>query len=133
MNLVKTYIDRDRFSGIGLFAKEFIPKGTLMWELMEPFDRVILTSDIKNLYSSKCAYSLQQYIERYAYEMNGKYCICGDDARFSNHSMNPNTITQWDKQWAKQDIQPGDEIFTNYFDINDNLSEEEIKEFNSYL
>lgn len=132
MNLVKTYIDKDTFGGIGLFAKEFIPAGKLMWELQEPFDRVVSTSDIKLLYRDNCADSLKEYIERYAYEMNGKYCICGDDARFSNHSFKPNTISQWDKQWAKVDIQPGDQIFTNYLDINDNLSPAEIDEINSY-
>ncbi len=133
MNLVKTYLDKDKFGGIGLFAKELILKGTLMWEIHEPFDIVLRTAEVKRLYKDTSNNSeFKTYIERYAFEMNGYYCICGDDARFSNHSLNANTTSYWDRQYAKNDILPGEEIFTNYFEINDNLSEEEIKELNSY-
>jgi len=32
MFLVKTYLDKSKIRGIGLFADEFIPKGTLIWK-----------------------------------------------------------------------------------------------------
>lgn len=40
MNLVKTYIASSKIQGIGLFAGEFIPKGTKMWVLNQEFDMV---------------------------------------------------------------------------------------------
>lgn len=135
MNLVKTYIDKDKFGGMGLFAAEFIPKGKLIWELIEPFDLVLdkrVFDSIKDNLHQWYAIPLKDHILRYCYELNKKVVFCGDDARFANHSISPNTISEFSKQWAKQDIQIGDEIFCNYFEINDTFSEEEFNELKSY-
>jgi SET domain-containing protein len=126
MNLVKTYLDKDNFGGIGLFAGEFIAKDTLIWELQEDFDKVINKEDFVNL---SIPMVQKKFFLRYAYEMNGKMVLCNDDARFANHSNEANTF---DKQFANKDIQKGEEIFCNYFEINDEFSEEEFNELKSF-
>ena len=40
MLLVKTYLDRSPIHGLGVFAAEFIRKGTRVWRFVESFDRV---------------------------------------------------------------------------------------------
>ena len=42
MLLVKTYLDKSLIHGVGVFADEFIKKGTLMWEF-NPLIDVVLT------------------------------------------------------------------------------------------
>ncbi len=41
MLLVKTKIGQSNISGIGVFADEFIPKGTVIWRYQEGFDQMI--------------------------------------------------------------------------------------------
>jgi SET domain-containing protein len=38
MLLVKTRLDRSQISGIGLYADEFIPKGTIIWRFTPGLD-----------------------------------------------------------------------------------------------
>lgn len=132
MNLVKTYLDKDQFGGIGLFAAEDIPKGTLMWELIEPFDMVFEKKYFDFLVGRIPEEMRKAYVDRYLYEQNGLVCICGDDARFSNHSRTPNTISTFYTQHALVDIKKGEEIFTNYADINDEFDESEFSELKSF-
>ena len=51
MNQIKTYIDRSGIEGIGLFAGEFIPKGTLIWK-PSGLDQVFSKEQLENLSQS---------------------------------------------------------------------------------
>lgn len=122
MNLIKTYIDKSKIQGIGLFAAEFIPKGKKIWEL-GPLD-IVYSIDEYN----KLIYSLPipaaHYLKRYCYLEGDKYVLCGDDGKYVNHSYDPNT----NGDTAIRDIQPGEEITCNYHDIcGSDWSEEEFK------
>ena len=70
MLLVKTKIQQSLIDGIGLFADEFIPKGTLVWQLDINFDRLISKNDYERMpiiqqdYLKKYGYSLKTYHER---------------------------------------------------------------------
>lgn len=132
MNLVKTYIDGSSIEGIGLFAAELIPKGTLIWRLIEPFDIILSKNDFEEQMKKLPIHLHDNYINRYLYEMNGKIVICGDDARFSNHSIFPNTKSTFDSQYAIMNIEKGDEILTNYKEINDNFDESEFDKLKSF-
>lgn len=135
MNLVKTYLDKSPIEGIGLFAAEFISKDTLIWQLIEPFDLVLdkrIWDSIKDNLHQWYAEPMSNYLLRYYYEKGGKCVFCGDDARFANHSNNANTRSIFDKQWAKRDIRKGEEIFCNYFEINDEFNESEFEILKSY-
>ena len=47
------------------------------------------------------------------------HLLCGDDARYTNHSGTPNTRCRDDHTYATRDIQPGEEITSDYaeFDV----------------
>lgn len=128
MNQIKTYIDRSNIEGIGLFAAEFIPKGTLIWKL-DGLDQVFSKEEIEkiNLKGIK-----DHYFKRYMFEMNEHYIFCSDDARFTNHSNNSNTISSQMFQYAKNNIQIGEEITCDYSEINDYFEESEFEELISY-
>ena len=117
MLIVKTQIKPSKIHGIGLFAAEFISKGTLIWKYQSYLDQTIDDSKFKLL--PKRA---QEFLLKYAsYNIGwGGHILCGDDARFTNHSSDPNTISN-DKfsTIAIRDIQIGEEITENYRTIDD--------------
>lgn len=90
MLYVKTKLGSSRIEGIGLFAGQFIPEGTLIWKFTEGFDLRIEKDDIYSIGSEPAR---EQFL-KYAYLnlRTMKYVLCFDDARFFNHSPTPNVI-----------------------------------------
>lgn len=120
---VRTKIAQSPIHGMGLYADEFIPKGTLIWTYDTHFDVSFTEYHMKDL--SEHAVRL---LQRYAYpdEAIGTYILCGDDARFINHSINPNTDEVLGVGTvARRDIQAGEEIVSNYAELG-------IKDFSMY-
>ncbi len=120
MLLVKTKIGPSKISGIGLFADQFIKKGTVIWKFQPGFD---LRVDKKAL--NKLSKPAKKQFLRYAYlnPDTHKYVLCFDDARFFNHSENPNCIDvpSDDKEGltvAARDIKKGEELTCNYKDFD---------------
>lgn len=128
MNLVKTTIKKSKIHGFGLFADEFIPKGTLIWSLQTPFDAIIKKEDFEFITdkASSMADAQKEYLKKYSYFKNGNYVFCGDDAKFANHSINANTISNFDIQYAKIDIKKGEEILCDYREICDDFDENNL-------
>ena len=118
---VKTRLDRSRVHGIGLFADEFIPEGTVIWEFHSSVDTKLTSEQIAQL-SLPC----QEQMRRYTYreKFSGKYVLCGDDARFFNHSADPNCIdidnAAEGLTIARRNIYPGEELTCDYalFDLD---------------
>jgi uncharacterized protein len=116
MLLVKTRLGLSKISGIGLYANTFIPKGTVIWRFTPTID---LSFNEVEYQLFKKEYDCER-IDNYVYrsKISGCYILCGDDARFINHSFEPNTIdTQDDIEGltiASRDIYPGEEITSNY-------------------
>jgi uncharacterized protein len=113
MLLVKTKIETSKIHGIGLFADEFIPKGTLVQKFAPGFDLIILESELQKLSEP----ARLQFL-KYAYKnKRGEYILCFDDTRFLNHSDNPNLISNDpgdEIDVAARDIQRGEELTVNY-------------------
>jgi|SRR3989344_5403230 len=122
--LVKTKIGPSKIHGIGLFADQFIPKGTLIWKFTPNFDQKISVKKINNFPKE-----LQDYLETYTWPSKepGKYCLVFDEAKFFNHSKFPNTISiPYENEeeiitLASRDIPPGEEITGNYKEYDDNF------------
>ena len=96
--------------GYGVFAKKFIPKGTIVYvrdelEVTIPHDSHLLNDDY---------YS--EILEKYSYVgSNGEYILSWDFGRFVNHSCEPNTIsTGYGFEIAIRNILAGEQITDDY-------------------
>jgi SET domain-containing protein len=117
MLLVKTTLAPSSIEGLGVFAAEGIQAGTVVWKFVPGVDLLLSDEQIARLPNI-----VAEVCERYAYRhgrMNN-YVLCGDDARFVNHSDDPNIMGIYppgDEQGmdiATRDIQEGEEITCDY-------------------
>jgi uncharacterized protein len=84
---VKTYLSMDSFKGIGLFAKEDIPKGKIVWVYDDITEKTYTKKEFKRLPAE-----FKEFLKEYAYFTGDKIILNIDNSRFFNHSNNPNTI-----------------------------------------
>jgi SET domain-containing protein len=125
MLLKKTRLGPSKISGMGLFADEFIPKGTVVWRFVENLDFRIDANALSALPET-----MQAPILKYGYlsHWSNKFVLCLDDARFCNHSEDPNIGEVYDSgeeenvDVALRDIHPGEEITCNYKVFDKGLS-----------
>jgi len=117
--LVKTEIRKSSIHGLGLFAEEFIPEGKAVWKFTPGFDVVMDVSFAESLRSH-----VKEYLDHYGYldKRLGKYILASDNARFINHSPDPNIFSDDSSDYygidtALRNIYPGDEITINYSTI----------------
>lgn len=96
--------------GSGVFATEFIPKGTLTYV------KDSLEIDLSPAQYVKHAKAMRDVIDKYSYiDENGHYLISWDNAKYINHNCDPNTIsTGYGFEIAIKDIYPGDELTDEY-------------------
>lgn len=129
--VVKTYLGVSPIpgAGIGCFAGQFIPVGTLIWKLNSAIDRMYTQGDIDRLSELE-----KEFVYKYSYKHHGLYWLCVDNARFFNHSSdNFNTLDPDDNTYitvARRDIQEGEEILSDY---NSFGNTEDDKKFNNLL
>ena len=127
MLLIKTKLGPSKVHGIGLFADQFIPQGTITWKYDPEFDIAFSKKQIHRI-----SQPARERFWEYAYfdkELN-KYVLCFDDLRFINHSSkNPNIISTPRKDIATRDIKKGEELLCNYNDYEkDYFKRREIDE-----
>jgi uncharacterized protein len=125
MLLVKTVLKPDIRGGIGLFAAEFIPAGTRVWTFHPLIDRVLSDEQLASLPPL-----VQESLRKKIYQnvVDGKivgWTLDGDEARFTNHSLQPNTRSRTPEipntdMFALVDIPAGEEITCNYRDFDPN-------------
>ena len=124
MLLVKTRLGVSSIHGIGLFADEFIPKGTVIWKYEPSVDLKLTFPQIEALPESS-----REQIQKYTYREHhsNMYVLCGDDARFFNHAPAianctdvQNGSLEGDLTLALRDIEPGEELTCDYakFDMD---------------
>lgn len=138
MMCVKTKIGPSTIHGTGLFADEFIPKGTIVWRFTPVFDQKFTREQIL---------SFPDLVQIYLYEYSWKskkshlYCSASDNGKYFNHSEKPNTISKHrDNEEevitvAARDISAGEELTSNYNDFetdpdDDNVLDEICTKFN---
>lgn len=116
MLLVKTTLKPSGVHGLGVFAAEFIPAGTRVWEYREGFDRRVSTDFVDALPSIAA-----RAIRHYSAYWGGGFVISADDARFLNHSETPNlrTYAEPDADVALRDIYPGEELLEDYREFDE--------------
>lgn len=124
MLLVKTKLGISKIpnAGIGLFADDYIKKGTIVWKLNTQFDRLISMSEFYNLDEIT-----QKFISTYGYTRKDYPFIifCFDNARFINHSFDGNLTPSTEVfgnmhiSIASKDIYQEEELTENYAVFDD--------------
>lgn len=117
MFTVKTFLGKSKINGLGSMADEFIPKGTIIWKFVENFDIKINDQEFKELPEIA-----QEFFLHFAYynKEEGGYILCGDNARYTNHSSDPNMKTlDLTSSIATKDIQKDEEITEDYYNFDE--------------
>jgi SET domain-containing protein len=117
MLLIETYIAESPGKEKGLFSKNFVPKGTTIWEFVEGFD-IKVHKHKYNLLSQV----QKDFIDMYFWKQDDYLYSSCDHSIFQNHSFTPNSIDN-DKggMMAAKDIYPNEEITTNYSQFDDDF------------
>jgi uncharacterized protein len=119
MLLIKTRIGPSTIknAGLGLFADQFIPKGTVTWRFMPGLDLIVPEDTLLQLSEASRAQFLNYcYVDKFTKH----FILCFDDERFINHSKNPNIIQTHATseiegfEIAVRDIQKGEELLCDY-------------------
>ena len=111
MLLVKTYVAPSAVHGLGLFAAEPIARGACIWRFDPRIDRLYGASEREG-----APEPLRSFLAIYAYPErvgSSTYVLDGDNARFMNHSREPNTDCEIDTI-ATRDIAAGEELLCDY-------------------
>lgn len=119
MLLVETYLAESPGKGIGLFSKNFIPKGTTIWLFREGFDIKVNAHKVAYLTSVE-----KEFVEKYFWTEGDYYYSCCDHAMFQNHSDNPN-CTNLNKGTVitTRDVEAGEELTAHYSSFDDSYNE----------
>lgn len=117
MLLIPTYVAPSRIEGVGVFAAEDIPAGTLIWQLDPSLDRLLSKDDIAALPEIH-----QAFVERYGYPYphDPRMTIVElDNGRFMNHSTAPNTnFADADSGFTRIAIAAHEELTCNYSEFD---------------
>jgi len=109
MLLVKTYLDKSPIHGLGVFAGEFIRKGTKIWRFVEGFDRFYSPQQFVKLPKSA-----RDFIKQHGYQVDGEILLTADNDHHMNHSDAPNTYLRNGYAIARRNIRQGEEITNDY-------------------
>lgn len=130
---VKTTLRYSKLHGIGLFADQFIPKGTVTWQYDSGFDPSFSKEQIESLDELNKSQFLKYGYFDYSLD---KFILCSDDQRYINHSSKKYNISSTpEADVALRDINIGEELFCNYNHYEPswfekrNLKEEDFKDF----
>ena len=130
MLLIETRLKRSRIHGIGLFADKRIRKGTKIWRYSKDIDLVLSPKNLQHL-----AEPSRKQITAYIYKdiITKQIVLCGDDARYFNHSNTPNVIDVPGDPYlciAKRNIRKGEELTHNYY-CYDSFAKSKLKKTNA--
>jgi SET domain-containing protein len=119
MLLVKTTLSQSAIHGLGVMATEPIAAGAEIWRFQEGFDLEKSPEEITAL-----PYNAQEWFKRFGYldHRHNQYILSFDDARFINHSDNPNVRPNYEAHKcgvgiAARAIAAGEELTINYREI----------------
>lgn len=117
MMLVQTEIKPSPLHGLGLFSLQHIKKGELVWKFSSAVDKVFTQKEYFSLAKSE-----QEIIDLYGYyaEDEGGFVLCGDAAKYTNHSSSPNIKKISSTETiALRDIFIGEEITEDYYSFDE--------------
>lgn len=113
------HVKSSTIQGLGLFASEFLPKGTIWWRAT-PNELIFIKKEqyeaLRALSNGQSAFLID--IERYGYyirALDSLAYIC-TDARYLNHSSDPNSAPTEDRlaSVTLRDVACGEELLEDY-------------------
>lgn len=125
MLLVRTSVGPSPIHGLGCFSDEPIRQGQRVWQLDPAMDREFDAAALSALPEA-----LRLLLRRYGYTQlrQGRRVVilCGDNARYMNHSSHPNLLEAGaanELNLAARDIGAGEELTCDYrqFDLDAGL------------
>lgn len=116
MMIAKTEIRVSPIKGLGLFATEDIKKGTVVWQDGNALSDLVLSEQEWNALVKEMTPESYRQVRKYAYKYkkDNQIYLNLDDARFFNHSENPNVGDAEIENIALHDIAKGEELLVNY-------------------
>ena len=125
MMCVKSKVLPSSIEGLGLFADEFIPKGTVVWRFTLGFDEKFTAEQVVAFPEL-----IRDHLTRYAYlsKKTNLYILAVDNGKYANHSKTPNTNSSYSDDEeevvtrAIVDIQKGEELTDDYDLFEENSS-----------
>jgi len=119
MLLVKTQLSPSTIHGLGVVATEPIAAGAEIWRFQDGFDLEKSAEDLANLPPTA-----QDWFKTYGYldHHHNQYILSFDNARFINHSEDPNVRPDYERHRcgvgiAGRAIAVGEELTINYREI----------------
>lgn len=113
MMLVPCYLAESSIEGLGVFSREPIKRGQLIWRFDPRIDRMITLDSFTDADER-----LSDFLKRYTYIPPYDRSVCildGDEGRYMNHSEPPNTdFSSVDAGYALADIPAGVELTCDY-------------------
>lgn len=121
MLLVDTELRLSPIQGLGVFLREPVRAGQVVWRFDARIDRVFSQEEIDALPDH-----MRRFLDTYAtwHAATGLWVLCGDNARHFNHSDRPNTVSDavsFGRDVAAEDLLPGTELTTDYRVICDRI------------
>ena len=116
---VPTYLAPSPIHGTGVFTAVPIPAGTVIWVFDHPIDWEIQPEEMMTIPEP-----FQSRLRHFSYlDERGVYVLCGDNARFMNHSFAPNCDDSGVATVAASDIAAHEELTCDYrsFDLESRL------------
>jgi len=119
MMMVETELRPSPIHGIGVFLRQPVKAGDLVWRFDSRIDRVFTDAEVIAMPEH-----LGQFVRVYStfHEQSRLWVLCGDNGRHFNHSEEPNTISKgiaFGDDIAGRDLEPGTELTTDYRTICD--------------
>ena len=112
---VPTYVAPSPIAGVGLFAAVDLPPHQVIWEFHDGVDWRISPSELI-LFPEPFQSRLRHYLYQ---EDSGLYVLCGDNAKYMNHSDEPNCDdTGEDQTITNRPIAAGEELTCDYREID---------------
>ncbi|MFM2342157.1 MAG: hypothetical protein RLZZ592_1810 [Pseudomonadota bacterium] len=105
--------------GLGIFATQPIPKGTVTW-VLDPLDQVITAEQAARVRAGLSQTLLAAFDHDYYRLRDGRYILTHDNTRFMNHDCAPNCVhAAADVEIALRDIAAGEELTNDYAGLLD--------------
>ncbi|NNF29079.1 MAG: SET domain-containing protein [Gemmatimonadetes bacterium] len=110
MFLIPTYVGPSAIHGYGVFTAVPIAANTVIWQFVEGVDLRLSEGDLLAV-PPQIRAPLRSYCYR---EESGAYVLCGDNAKFMNHSVRPSCDDDGVATVVPRDLPVGAELTCDY-------------------